>query len=191
MLPCERIQQEIRLRDAVAAGDEAAWRALYDGACANLWAYVTWRCAGLRDSAEEVTQETWLAAVRRIGDFDPRKASFQSWLRGIAAHVLQNHFRMCRRRPIQALSGQELAPDDRAQCEQAESIARALAELPPRSEAVLRAKYLDLRSVEQIAAEWDQTPKAIESLLTRSRQAFRSAYEKRAGTDFLIQEPEP
>jgi RNA polymerase sigma-70 factor, ECF subfamily len=191
MLPCERVRQEEALRGAVLAGDQAAWRTLYDGAYAELWAYVAWRCAGLGDLAEEITQETWLVAVRRIGDFEPRQGRFQGWLRGIAAHVLHNHFRTRRRRPEQALSGDEPAQDDQERRDQAELIARALAELPERCEAVLRAKYFDLMSVEQIAAEADQSPKAIESLLTRARQAFRTAYEKLAGSDAIMEEPKP
>ena len=38
---------ERRLHRAVLAGDEHAWRALYDAAFAGLDAYVLWRCAGL------------------------------------------------------------------------------------------------------------------------------------------------
>jgi len=67
-------------------------------------------------------------------------------------------------------------------------VARALAELPEPSEAVLRANTLDLMSVDEIAEEWAETPKAIESLLTRSRQAFRVAYEKISGTDVAFKE---
>jgi hypothetical protein len=35
---------------------------------------------------------------------------------------------------------------------------------------------LERRSVAQIAEEWQETPKAVESLLTRARAAFRDAY---------------
>jgi RNA polymerase sigma-70 factor (ECF subfamily) len=41
---------------------------------------------------------------------------------------------------------------------------------------VLRMKYLEGRSVADIAAERDDSPKAVESLLTRAREAFRQAY---------------
>ena len=44
-------------------------------------------------------------------------------------------------------------------------------------EAVLRAKYLDRQTVEEIAAARGETMKAVESLLSRARQAFREAYE--------------
>jgi RNA polymerase sigma-70 factor, ECF subfamily len=67
--------------------------------------------------------------------------------------------------------------------ERAERVARALAALPERYEAVLQAKYLDEKSVAQIAAAWAETPKAVESLLTRARQAFRQMYQQREHTD--------
>jgi RNA polymerase sigma-70 factor (ECF subfamily) len=174
----ERVWRERGLRDAVLTGDARAWRLLYDESFAGLYAYVLWRCAGLRDRADEAAQETWLTAVRRIGRFDPNAGSFAGWLRGIAANVLRNQFRRERvRRP----SGQlrDLADDSgrlRDPARQAERIAAALSALPDRYEAVLRAKYLDSRSVADIAADSGETPKAVESLLTRARQAFRDAY---------------
>ena len=89
----DRVWRERGLRDAVLAGDERAWRTLYDEAFAGLYAYALWRCGGLRDHADDVVQDAWLAAVRRIGRFDPVQGSFAGWLRGIAANLLRNRFR--------------------------------------------------------------------------------------------------
>ena len=179
----DRVWRERGLRSAVLAGDERAWQTWYDESFQGLYAYVWWRCAGLRDLADEVVQETWLTAVRRVRDFDPERGCFTGWLCGIAANVLHNQLRrMARRRlPPCPATTPAAEPADAAieQREQAESIARALAELPERYEAVLRAKYLDGQSMAEIAAAWDETPKAVESLLTRARQAFREAYLRR------------
>jgi RNA polymerase sigma-70 factor (ECF subfamily) len=60
--------------------------------------------------------------------------------------------------------------------ERAERVAAALAGLPERYEGVLRMKYLDRLSVAEIAATSGETEKAVESLLTRARAAFREAY---------------
>jgi RNA polymerase sigma-70 factor (ECF subfamily) len=177
------------LRDAVLAGDEEAWQALYDAMCEPLFAYVSWRCGGLRDLAEEVAQETWLIAVRRMRAFDPRQGSFLSWLRGIAANLLRNHFRAGRRdQPLHEDIGAVGTEPERR--EQREAIAQALTLLPERYEAVLRAKYLEQRSVGEIAAAWGETPKTIESLLTRARQAFRAAYPYRDEHETSIRETE-
>jgi RNA polymerase sigma-70 factor (ECF subfamily) len=182
-------EDERALHRAVLAGSAQAWRAWYDASFAALDAYVLWRCAGLRDLADEVVQEAWLTAVRRIRDFDPARGRFLAWLCGIATNVLRGHLR---RKYPEPLAGQDRpAPADGTleQREQAEQIAHALARLPERQEAVLRAKYLDRRSVEEIARDWRETPKAVESLLTRARAAFRAAYLEQEGP--LLREAEP
>lgn len=169
----ERVGREAGWRRAILAGDEAAWRALYDQSYAGLHAYALWRCGGLRDRAEDAVQETWLHAVRRLKDFDPERASFAGWLRGIAANLLRNRFRRDAVRRTLPLDGESVAPDHRAA---AERVAAALSALPPRCEMVLRAKYLDGQSMAEIAAATGETIKAVESLLSRARQAFRDAY---------------
>jgi RNA polymerase sigma-70 factor (ECF subfamily) len=183
----ERLRQAQALRRAVLAGDTTAWRTLYDSAYEQLWAYVVWRCAGMRDLAEEITQETWLLTVRRIRAFDPRRGPFLAWVRGIAAKVIQNHMRS--RRKLQSL-GTDVAEPARDR-DSAELIVRALTELPEHYEAVLREKYLEGRRVEEIAMAWNATPKAIESLLTRARQAFREVYEKLEGNDIPMRQMQP
>ena len=175
---CDRVWRERGLLDAVLAGDERAWRAWYDESFPGLHAYALWRCGGARHHADEVVQETWLAAVRRLRSFDPARGSFAGWLRAIAANVLRNHFRRERRRGrTEALAGEPAAAGaDEETRHRAEGVALALAALPERYEDVLRAKYLDGLSVADIAAAHGESPKAVESLLTRARQAFREAY---------------
>ena len=97
------------------------------------------------DHADDVVQDVWLTAVRRIGRFDPVQGSFAGWLRGIAANLLRNHFRRGRRDRTRPLNDEHpsVGTDDTALRERAERIASALAALPERYEAGLRAKYLD------------------------------------------------
>jgi RNA polymerase sigma-70 factor (ECF subfamily) len=176
----DHVGHELRLRAAVLTGDERAWRALYDDTAPGLRSYVHWRCAGLHDLADEVVQETWLTAVRRMREFDPAQGRFAAWLCGIAANLIRNGLRGRRRqaRPVRRLIGDWPATDSAAEShERSERIAGALSELPLRYEQVLRAKYLDGLSVQAIAGQWGETPKAVESLLTRARQAFREAYQ--------------
>ena len=45
---------------------------------------------------------------------------------------------------------------------------------------MLRAKYLDRLTVDAIAALLGNSPKAVESLLSRARLAFREEFEKAA-----------
>ena len=49
---------------------------------------------------------------------------------------------------------------------------------PERFEAVLRAKYEEFLSVAEIANRWQVSGKAVESLLTRARHAFRETFSR-------------
>lgn len=177
--------RERTIRDAVLAGDADAWRRWYDAHFDRLANYVRWRCGGLRDLADDVVQETWLVAVRRLGRFDPAKGAFFDWLCGIASNAARSAIRSRCRQKSRARS---LVPGDDAPAadptdaiEKAERVAAALAALPDHYEAVLRAKYLDRRSVDDIATARGDSPKAVESLLSRARHAFREIYEKTDG----------
>ena len=179
----DRVGQESCLRAAVLAGDEAAWRSWYNATAPGLRAYVHWRCSGLADLADEVVQETWLTAVRRVRAFRPEQGRFAGWLAGIAANLIRNRLRARRCRPtatvqLEADPGWHSGSDDPA-----ERVAQALAELPSHYEAVLRAKYLDGLSVQAIAEQRGESVKAVESLLTRARQAFREVYQAAESAD--------
>ena len=174
----ERVGRERGLRAAVLAGDDRAWQSWYYESFVALDAYVVWRCGGLRDWADDVLQETWLTAVRRVWSFEPERGSFFAWLCGIAANVVRNQMRKRRIDSTSpSLNGKLIAKcDEQIQRERGERVSVALAALPEHYERVLRSKYLDQQAVAEIAREWDETPKAIESLLTRARAAFRDAY---------------
>lgn len=175
---CER-----SIRDAVLAGDVEAWRAWYAAYFDRLAEYARWRCGGLQDLTDDVVQEAWLTAIRRLWAFDPEKGSFLNWLCGIASNSARNAVRARHRlrQRVRSLNPSDDSPSARADpaaIEKAERVAVALAALPDHYEALLRAKYLDGMTVAQIGAARGESPKAVESLLTRARQAFREAYEK-------------
>jgi RNA polymerase sigma-70 factor (ECF subfamily) len=173
-----------RLR-AVRAGDRSAWRAWYDDTFPALDRYLLWRCGGLRDVADDLLQEVWLVAVRRLDQFDPAQGAFLAWLRGIATGLLANRWRsLARQRRLQPVPTSQQVTAEPADAssesrdERAESVARALAELPPLYEEVLRRRYLEGQAVAQMASEMNCSLKAVESRLSRAREAFRAIYEE-------------
>ncbi|MBS0201907.1 MAG: sigma-70 family RNA polymerase sigma factor [Planctomycetes bacterium] len=177
-----RVCREQTWRAAVLAGDERAWRAWYDESFEPLRAFVVWRLARQPVSTDEVLQETWLIAVRRMKDFDPRQGAFLDWLRGIAGNLIRNLVRqqqsttftlatVAANTTATVETGMQWEADERAA-----RVSAALLALPEHYAAVLRAKYLDQQSVAEIAEAWNQTAKGIESLLTRARLAFREQF---------------
>lgn len=172
--------QESGLRDAILRGDEGAWRILYDQCFDSIFAFIDFRTGHRQDWTEEAVQECWLIAVRRIKSFDPARSSFENWMRGIAANVLRNHWRT--RKRLENVEPDAVVPSDcnpGTRIELAEQIGLALTALPARYRSVLRAKYEDNLSIIEIAKRWNESPKAVESLLTRARNAFREAYNGR------------
>ena len=60
-------------------------------------------------------------------------------------------------------------------------VGAALASLPPKYQDVLVDKYVHSLPVAQMARGRKKSPKAVESLLTRARVAFRRTFELLAG----------
>jgi RNA polymerase sigma-70 factor, ECF subfamily len=178
---------EEMLRREVLAGSEQAWRVLYDETFDDLYRFVLWRTGNRRDWADEIVQETWLTAVRNIRRFAPKDGIFLGWMCGIAHNVMRNFMRRQKRlTQMHATSENNLATEGAAGSQQPayeneEQIATVLMGLLERHEMVLRAKYFEGLSVAEIAANWNATPKTVESLLSRARRAFKNAYEKIAG----------
>src|SRR5262249_5114766 len=103
----DRVNHDRRWHAAVQSGDDAAWRRGYDAAYDAVRAYVNWRCAGLSDLVDDIVQDTWLTAVRRIANYEPGRASFATWVCGIAGNAVRNALRNRRRRAarVEALVG--------------------------------------------------------------------------------------
>ena len=163
---------------AARAGDTHAWRALFEGHAQPLYGYIAVRAPD-RHLAEEIAQECWLVAVRRLERFDSRRGSFWAWMRGIADMQLRNAWRRWKRRGgSETTFNPAIEPavaDPARQTDTREEVARALSRLPPHYQAALQARYRDGKSVAAIAAGNGNSVKATESLLSRARAAMKSA----------------
>lgn len=162
---------EAGLIAAARAGNGPAWRALYDSAFDAVRRYAHWRAGGDGHLADDAVQDAWLTAAKSLSRFDPAKGTFAAWVGGLAANAVRTRLRSARRRLVGTLESDPAAATKNLR------VAETLAELPERYEAVLRAKYVEGRTVAEIAAASDETEKAVESLLTRARDAFREAYD--------------
>ncbi|HSR41859.1 MAG TPA: sigma-70 family RNA polymerase sigma factor [Longimicrobiales bacterium] len=72
-------------------GDENAFRVLYDDNVDRVYR-LTYRMAGRDDLARDFTQETFLRAYRKLGQFRG-DAAFSTWLHSIAVSVSLNGLR--------------------------------------------------------------------------------------------------
>ena len=155
---------------------------LYDTGVRDVYGYLYARC-GQRAVAEELTSETFLAAVDAVR---AGTAVGMPWLIGVARHKLVDHWRARAReeRSLRAV-GDEVAPDEDP-WEARLDVVRArstLAQLGPHHRAALTLRYLDDLPVPEIATLLGRTVHATEALLVRARSAFRRAYTDRGGCD--------
>src|SRR3954454_5591666 len=105
--------------DRARAGDEEAFRALTDPHRRELQVHC-YRILGSVQDAEDMVQETLLAAWRGLSDYEGR-ASIRSWLYRIATNRCLNALRDSGRRPQNVLGSAPL-PDAREPTRRGEPI---------------------------------------------------------------------
>jgi RNA polymerase sigma-70 factor (ECF subfamily) len=161
--------------------------ALYDTALPRVYGYLLSRC-GIASLAEDLTAETFLAAVDAVRSDNPPPIS-TPWLVGVARHKLADHWRRKAREDRRLSSVASAAWDGGASDDpwdaQIDAVrARAtLAGLSAAHQAVLTLRYLDDLPVPEVADLLERTVHATEALLVRARGAFRRAYEAEEDRD--------
>jgi RNA polymerase sigma-70 factor (ECF subfamily) len=173
-------QQEQAIAQGLQAGDPDAWRTFYDTFCERVWRTAARRVGPNSADVADVVQETFLAAARSAGQFDPRRGPLWAWLTGILRNQIALQFRKKQRheriRELGVPPGQDRHGRQRA--ELAALVRETLTELNDDYGSLLTAKYLDQDTVEEIAAAEQTTTTAVRSKLARARRAFRDAFDQ-------------
>ena len=183
------------------AGDEHAFGELTDAYRRELQLHI-YRIVGSAQDAEDLLQETLLAAWRGLAQFEGR-ASVRAWLYRIATNRSLDALRASRRRPEEEQMTQfpeptrwnepvwlqpypdvllegiaDEAPGPEARYESKEAIALAfivgLQHLPPQQRAVLVLRDVLGYRAEEVAEMLDTSAASVNSLLRRARAAFES-----------------
>jgi RNA polymerase sigma-70 factor (ECF subfamily) len=207
-MSCDADERKSRCEDArvteqsltrARGGDEDAFRELTDPYRRELHLHI-YRIVGSTQDAEDLLQETLLAAWRGLGRFEGR-ASVRAWLYRIATNRSLDALRASRRRPEDPRMSQmpeptrwsepvwlepypdvllegipDHAPGPEARYESKETIALAfivgLQHLPPQQRAVLVLRdVLGYRAAE-VAEMLETSEASVNSLLRRARAAF-------------------
>jgi RNA polymerase sigma-70 factor (ECF subfamily) len=159
-----------------SGGGPASLLALYDDALPQVYGYLVHRC-GDATVAEDLTSETFMAAVAAVSRHDAPVDVTVAWLIGVARHKLVDHWRAREReeRKLALVGG----PEDVDDWDERIEVARAqevLARLGAHHRSALTLRYLDGLPVRDVAAYLGRTVHATEALLVRARAAFRRAY---------------
>jgi RNA polymerase sigma-70 factor (ECF subfamily) len=165
-------------------GGPATLLELYDSALPEVYGYLLHRC-GRQDLAEDLTAETFLAAVDAVRRPDAPVLGVP-WIIGVARHKLVDHWRrQARAERDLAAVGREL-PDRVDPWDARLDVVVALGvldRLGPLHRMVLTLRYLDDLPVPEVARIIGRSTHATEALLVRARAAFRRAYCARGRDD--------
>jgi RNA polymerase sigma factor (sigma-70 family) len=183
---CEGADHE--LVDAVRAGDDAAFEELYTRYRPRIAAYVR---GMLRDEAraEDVTQEAFFSALRRMRETDSEIA-FKPWIYQIARNAaIDSYRRSSRAEEISMDADAGLRPSDHLRLvgalapdsvlidrERFDHLRGAFDELSDVHTRVLVMRELEGLSYREIGERLDLTRPAVESTLFRARRRLESEY---------------
>ena len=164
------------------AGDEAAWRRLCEDLGAPLYRYCYWLAGADVAAAEDLRQETLLAAIPGIAGYRGEVPLF-AWLSGIARHKAADARRRSCRHVALDEAGDAPAADPSPEAgalvtERNAQVVDTLWSLPRDYRIALLARYAGEESVESVAVRLGRSYKAAESVLSRARQAFFERFRK-------------
>jgi len=97
------------------AGDSAAFGELYDLHVGKIYDFIYYKTHH-RQTAEDLTSEAFLKALKGLNGFDPGRGSFSAWLYRIARNAVIDHYR-ARREHLNADDAWDLAAGSDAEAD--------------------------------------------------------------------------
>jgi len=178
------------VRQAQKAPD--AFAELYDRYYPGIFGYVLRRTANL-ETAQDITSETFLKALKKLWQFRWRNVSFSSWLYKIATNEVNQHFRKAGYKKsisLEELQEQGFEPisphDPESELIEAQEelrqyqdfleIQEKVVRLPAKYQEVITLRFFEKKQIKEIAEILGKKEGTIKSLLYRAVEKLREAY---------------
>ena len=168
-----------KLTRALVKGDEEAYRCFFDNYARRLLVYHIVLTNGQEHIAKELLQQTMIRVAKYIRVF-PTEESLWSWLTTLARSCWIDEYRKKSRyssfleffRRTRALFEPDANELEKDPC------AELLETLEPAERELLIQKYVEGRTVRELAVARQTTEKALESSLSRARQKLKGKFSK-------------
>lgn len=161
---------------SVQDGDSEAYRLLVERYHVGLIIHCE-RLVKDRQIAEDLAQEAFVTAYKKINSYDNHKSKFSTWLYRIASNKSIDYLRKQNREVLTEdieIFTQGAAPDYEAE-EQKRQVRGAVSKLePPTYRQVIEAYYWEGKTYEQIAADMNTPINTVRTWLRRAKEALRS-----------------
>jgi len=170
---------DARLVAAAQRGSREAYDALIRAHQRQLRGFLAGRVG--QSAADDVLQETWLAAWQALPKFS-RRGRFRAWLYGIAFHKSIDFHRSKARMPVE-MPLEETVPaadmhDWSGSAERREDVLRLIEQLPDEQREVLDLYYYGELTLAEVALELKRNLNTVKSQFYRAHSAISSRFEQ-------------
>ena len=174
-------QDERRLVEA-AQNDPAKFDALYELQFERVYAFVASRVRD-RASAEDVTSEVFHKALANLASYEWRGVPFAAWLLRIAANAIVDHAKRAAREfpapddPPEPANDPVVQASEMRAIEHRAQLFRLVGQLPAIQKQVVLERFVEQRSIKEIAQRLGKTEGAVKQLQLRAVQNLRAQME--------------
>jgi RNA polymerase sigma-70 factor, ECF subfamily len=169
-----------RLLIEAAQEDPARFAELYELHFERVYAYVI-RRVGDRAETEDLTSEVFHHALSNLQRFEWRGIPFAAWLFRIAANLISDRWQRKSRENIADEPEQiESAPARNAEFEEVErkaTLFRLVDSLPAEQRRVVVLRFVEQKSIKEVAREIRKTEGAVKQLQFRALSTLRARME--------------
>ena len=165
-----------------AQSDPAKFDALYELHFERVYAFAASRVRD-RATAEDVTSEVFHKALANLPTYEWRGVPFLAWLLRIAANAIVDHAKRAARELPAPDDPPEQANDPNVQASEMRAIEhrallfRLVGQLPAIQKQVVLERFVEQRSIKEIAQRLGKTEGAVKQLQLRAVQNLRAQME--------------
>jgi RNA polymerase sigma-70 factor (ECF subfamily) len=164
---------EERLLVEAAQADPARFADLYERNFHRVYAYIVRRVAN-RQSAEDLTSEVFREALTGLHKFEWRGVPFSAWLLRIASRAVADHWKKNGRQPGEPAESEAI---DLPQIERSAMLFQLVDRLPEAQFRVIHMRFVEQKSIREIAREMDRSEGAVKQLQLRALESLRAQME--------------
>jgi RNA polymerase sigma-70 factor (ECF subfamily) len=174
-------QQKDRLRVRAAQADPSRFADLYEENFERIYAFIV-RRVRQREMAEDLTSEVFHRALAGLSKFDWRGIPFSVWLIRIAANLLTDQWRRSSRES-DGEPPETISPADIEEAEHRAQLFRLVDRLPQDQRRVVQLRFVEGRSIAEIAGDMGRSEGAVKQLQFRALEKLRSELGGGRGTN--------
>jgi RNA polymerase sigma-70 factor, ECF subfamily len=174
-----RKEADERLLIEAAQQDPARFAELYELNFDRVYAYVVKRLED-RAESEDVTAETFHQALVNLKRFEWRGIPFAAWLFRIAANLISDRWHRSGRETTDEPGAIEMAQASATEIEEVErraTLFRLVDTLPAEQKRVVVLRFVEQKSIKEVAREVQKTEGAVKQLQFRALSTLRARLE--------------